>query len=99
MKQQLAAHPLVALALKCWQNAQKKMGQKRLIMTLIKVIIWKYILRRLDDGDGKSITKHFRPSNFFLVLSPVTVLYPRLLAFSKDPDTYTPLHTRGLIIA
>ena len=57
-------------------------------MTLIKVIIWKYILRRLDDADGKSITKHFRPSNFFLVLSPITVLYPRLLAFSKDPDTY-----------
>lgn len=30
MKRQLAAHPLVALALKCWQNAQKKMGQKKI---------------------------------------------------------------------
>lgn len=54
-------------------------------------------MRRLDDGDGKSITKHFRPSNFFLVLSAVTVLYPRLLAFSRT-QTLTSTHTR-LIIA
>ena len=30
MKRQLAPHPLVALALKCWQNAQKKIGQEKI---------------------------------------------------------------------
>lgn len=68
-------------------------------MTLIKVIIWKSILRRLDDDDGKSITKHFRPLNFFPVLSPVTVFYPRLFSILQGPRHLPPLHTQGLITA
>lgn len=73
---------------KCQQNTQKK--------KINNDVNKGHNLGRLNDGDHDSINQALRPTNCFLVSSPVTIFYTRL-SLPQGCLYSLPLYTHALI--